>query len=272
MFKRISIIILVGLFFWQGLSLVFAQPEIGKEIRKPGQEAAEKPAQRVTIQDNPVIKEFSINPSFWLAGQSGNAIFRWRVEPTPGGTNITRVTITKTDGTGPRVSVSSSNSSGQYTLSIPSSIREGRSVYALTAVNQAGNTSTSTLNFEVTTLDALREQISITYFSSSPAEIPGDSSSFDYIVRINNRSQVTVSGVDLLISWSIPFGGMGEEALSDQIIRPGNNEYRIRSHHKLHSWMIPYINVVYKDGESVANARGKVEVTRTVYYFRLKLE
>ena len=153
---KILIILLTSLCIF---SLIYAQPQIKREEI---QRSAPQQQRGTQISDEPVIREFSLNPTFWLQSQSGEMTFSWRVEPSPGGTPITRITITKPSGNGPVINFYSSDLRGQYKLTIPSSLGQGRTTYALTAVNQAGRTKTETVDFEVTTLDNLRGQISIT--------------------------------------------------------------------------------------------------------------
>jgi hypothetical protein len=236
---KILIVLLTILFI---SSLIYAQTQIkGGEIQR-GTPQIQRGTQ---ISDEPVIREFSLNPTFWLQGQSGEITFSWRVEPSPGGTPITRITITKTSGNGPAINFSSSDSQGQYKLTIPSSLGQGRTTYALTAVNQAGRTKTQTVDFEVNTLDNLRTQISITDVRSNPVEF--ESTLFgmaaptpaDFTITVNNRSGVTISGVKVVMQTcgvASPFGGAlcGEghgsykTVLQNQTIRPGINTFTFR--------------------------------------------
>lgn len=278
MSKKAIFITLLGLFLLGSLNLLEAQPQIRKGVRGPGQEVTE-PAERVAIRDNPVIREFSINPSCWLAGQSGNAIFSWRVEPSPGGTSITRITITKTEGAAPGVNTSSSNSSGQYTLDIPSSIGRGRTVYALTAVNKAGNTSTATLNFDVRTLDYLRGEIFVRGFTISPSEILEGTAPVDYIIIVENRSPIAVSEVTVRLNrWPAEHPSrLSLLTLTNQTIRQGINEYRIRDNNGIRA-ILGYsicLFVLPQDLQEVTHAitcaEGFSEVSRTDNYYRVRL-
>jgi len=233
---KILIVLLTILFI---SSLIYAQTQIkGGEIQR-GTPQIQRGTQ---ISDEPVIREFSLNPTFWLQGQSGEITFSWRVEPSPGGTPITRITITKTSGNGPAINFSSSDSQGQYKLTIPSSLGQGRTTYALTAVNQAGRTKTQTVDFEVNTLDNLRTQISITDVRSNPVEFvksggfspEGSPTPADFTITVNNRSGVTISGVKVVMQTCNAWGDCGQghgsykTVLQNQTIRPGINIFTFR--------------------------------------------
>jgi hypothetical protein len=107
-----------------------------------------KPAVRATLPDRPVIREFSANPATLAGGKT--TVLRWRVDPGPGGSQISSVQIDRTDGSGPNLSVRTSDPAGERTLSVPAGAREGRSTYALTAVNGAGLSTVKTVSIEIT--------------------------------------------------------------------------------------------------------------------------
>lgn len=269
--QKKTFLISLTLFLIMGLNSSFAQPRIQQRIQPSSQQNVTQ-AQGIqrAIRDNPVIREFSLNPSYWLAGNSGSATFRWRVESAPGGSSIARVTITKTEGNGPTVNTSSSNPSGEWIINIPSSIGAGRTTYALTAVNQAGNTSTATVILDVVSLDVLKEKISIT-LQTIPVEYPGiQGTSCEYIIRVDNRSDITFSGVEVGILARNILGSSPATPvakITSQIIKPGTNEYRIR--YDVPSWILTeYRGYVYigEDRYDPYNPRHSERVIRGLRY------
>lgn len=102
----------------------------------------------VAIPDTPRITEFSANPAIVVKGR--NTLLRWRVEPGPAGSPIVSVNIVKTEGSGPSLSIRSGDLTGEHGISTLSSTPEGKSTYALTAVNKAGLSATKTVSLEIT--------------------------------------------------------------------------------------------------------------------------
>lgn len=215
------------------------QPLISPQAPAPAiQKPLVKP--KVILPDYPQIREFTLNPHVWLMSETGNVLFRWRVEPGPAGTPVSGITITRRSGDGPRMEYSSSDVTGQYNLNISSSpfIPEGRTVYTLTATNEKGATNTRTVEFDVKSMSSVREEISMVSLQTEPAEI-SESMPFTFILRLNNRSglrvpsvNIPVSGKDISLWEALPSDSRrpppNQGELRDQIIAPGINEYRIR--------------------------------------------
>jgi len=269
---KILIVLLTILFI---STLIYAQTQIKGGVIQKGAPQQQRGTQ---ISDDPVIREFSLNPTFWLQGQSGEMTFSWRVDPTPGGTPITRITITKTSGNGPAINFSSSDSRGQYKLPIPSSLTQGRTTYALTAVNQAGRTKTETVDFEVTTLDNLRGQITITDVRSNPVEFENTlwggaaPTPADFTITVNNRSGVTITGVEVKIS---DCGGLGDcgihhdtIALHNQTIRPGINTFTLRANAGRRKIVRLTLQ---RDFDWIASRELNMVESRKVIYYRYQL-
>lgn len=270
MFRKFLFIILVGLFLLVSLDLAKAQPQIKNGvIRRPepkiSEEAVEKPAAEIrtnvdrVIIDAPRIREFSITPSYWIQGQAGTAIIRWQVESIPGGSPVDSITIT-----GPEINYSSRNLTGQCNVNILSSPYPSSLRYTLTVANAAGRISTRELNFEVKSPAEIREQIYFVGFSSEPAQF-SDGSSYTVIFRINNRSGIRLTGVNIqigfnnFIPWAMTAASSGEIPtrieLRDQIINPGINEYRFTDTLSVidGSWRVGhmrgqyFVNIYYSD-------------------------
>jgi hypothetical protein len=116
-------------------SLSFAQPPIDRGIR---------PEPRVTVPDDPQIREFSVNPTSVVQG--GQVTFRWRVEPGPGGSPITGVRIT----VGAIELRRSPSASATQIVTLPASLEPRDSwLFVLTATNGLGISSTRTLNLSI---------------------------------------------------------------------------------------------------------------------------
>lgn len=101
----------------------------------------------VPIVDNPQIKEFSANPSCVIKGKE--VLIRWKVEPGPGGSPISRVSISRTEGIGPDVWIGGNELTGEKTIAIPANAPDGTVVYALTSVNRSGRSSVETVTIEI---------------------------------------------------------------------------------------------------------------------------
>lgn len=99
------------------------------------------------IVDNPQIAEFFINPNRLINGKE--IFIRWKVEPGPGGSPISRVSIARTEGIGPDIWIGSNELTGEKTITVPANTKNGTVVYALTAVNQAGRSSVKTVTLEI---------------------------------------------------------------------------------------------------------------------------
>lgn len=248
---------------------------VQKEIMK----SLESTKNKTMIKDMPNVRKFSLTPHFWLVGQSGTAIFRWIVDPGPGGSRIIRVTISKTQGNGPGIDFSSPNRTGERTLTVSAGVSEGRTTYALTAVNEEGNTATATLYFEVKNLDWLKEQISITRVGNYPPEVPEGSGAFDYVVQVMNRSQATVSGVTIELYRHGVLSGSGQilGKLDNQTIRPGTNEYRVRDTHGIHfgiayrAWDSSVYVLTQGERDILKHVRITLELIRTVNIFKVRI-
>lgn len=107
-----------------------------------------KPAAAVTLPDRPRVVEFSAHPASVARGRT--TLIRWKVEPGPGASPITSVQIVKTDGAGPGLDVRGTGPAGERELNVPVGAPEGRTTYALTAVNGAGLSAIKTLSLEIT--------------------------------------------------------------------------------------------------------------------------
>lgn len=99
------------------------------------------------IVDNPQIIEFSIEPDRVIKGK--DILLRWKVEPGAGGSPITKVSIKRTEGIGPDIYIGNNELNGEKKINIPSNNREGRIVYALTVINQVGNSNVKTSTLQV---------------------------------------------------------------------------------------------------------------------------
>jgi hypothetical protein len=194
---------------------------------------------KIRIPDAPQIREFLVTPNLWLQRERGDVLFRWRVEPGPGGSPIRTVTITRTSGEGPRINHSSTRSIGEYTVSISTMPGEGRSIYSVIATDENLATTTRNVVFEVKSIVSVREDkdISLVSLETEPAQIR-EGEPFTFILRLNNRSglripevNIPIRGEDLsqmrdVFGREEPPPNQGE--LSNQIIMPGMNEYRLR--------------------------------------------
>jgi hypothetical protein len=164
-------------------SLSFAQPPIDRGI---------KPEPRVTVPDDPQIREFSVNPTSVVQG--GSVTFRWRVESgmAGAGSAITRVRIT----VGAIELHSSSSASGEARVSLPAAVTpRAASLTVLTATNQIGRTSQRTLNMEI--------------YSTVPE-----------IVEFTVSPHVVIAGSTLDFTWSV-VPRAGEDQIVSIKIDPG---------------------------------------------------
>lgn len=155
---------------------------------------------RVTVQDNPRIVEFSVTPNaLFLVGAPSSVIptrnitLRWAVEPGPGGSRISSITVTKATGLGPVVNLRSANPNGEYSFEMPASLREGNAAYTLIATNQQGRTSTRTVELFIRPLNLFVGAVRFT-----PNVIPvGQICTID--IPIANNS-IPLSGVNIYVS------------------------------------------------------------------------
>lgn len=99
------------------------------------------------IVDNPQITEFSIEPDHVIKGK--DILLKWKVEAGAGGSPINKVSIKRTEGIGPDIYIGNNELSGERKINIPSNNREEGIVYALTAINQVGNSNVKTSTLQV---------------------------------------------------------------------------------------------------------------------------
>ncbi|MDI1472516.1 MAG: hypothetical protein QMD43_05405 [Thermodesulfovibrio sp.] len=135
---KILIILLTSFFIF---SLIYAQPQIKREEIQRGVPQQQREHQ---ISDDPVIREFSANPTGVVQG--GQVTFSWRVEPTPGGSPITDIRIT----VGAIELHRSSSAVGEKRIVLPSTLAPQLACQiVLTATNSAGRSKQRTLNLEI---------------------------------------------------------------------------------------------------------------------------
>ncbi|MCM8763577.1 MAG: PKD domain-containing protein [Candidatus Omnitrophica bacterium] len=89
---------------------------------------------RVPIQDEPTIREFSIEPTTVLP--NNRIVINWRVE-----SEMSKISEVRISSPSLGINLRSSNASGNYTYTIPGSVGLGRYQVSLTATNEAGRTT-----------------------------------------------------------------------------------------------------------------------------------
>ena len=123
--------------------LCYAQP---RPARTPKVEVERGPQQEagIEVSDDPVIREFSVNPASVLQG--GQVTFSWKVEPSPGGSPITGIRIT----VGAIELHRSTSAIGEQRVNLPPSLEPRPACqFVLTATNSAGRYKQRTLNLEI---------------------------------------------------------------------------------------------------------------------------
>jgi tetratricopeptide (TPR) repeat protein len=155
----------------------------------------------IFIPDKPKIKEFSLTPDLWLMREMGNIAFKWQIEPGFGGSPIRSASITRTHGEGPAVNYSSSLAAGEYSFNISSFVPEGRSIYTLTALNENGLKAAKTVVFDVKSMSLVRRDVFLVDLETDPEEI-GEGVPFTFILRLDNRSGLSIPDVDIPIKGS----------------------------------------------------------------------
>lgn len=114
----------------------YAQPKVDKPFKlkdKPIR-PTEGTGLTTNIDDVPIIREFSVNPTSVLA--NNRITINWRVEPS-----ISRITGIFISSPALGINLRSSDISGSYTYTIPTRVGAGRYQITLTVTNEAGKTS-----------------------------------------------------------------------------------------------------------------------------------
>lgn len=229
-----------------------------------------KPTLRII--DEPVIKEFSIVPNFWIRGQSGNIRVNWQVEPISGGSHITQITITKGGGSGPDINYSTTTAPfAGIDMPIAQTAPAGSSTYVLSATNEANRIKTLTATLEVGTVNTLRENLLIQGVHFNPTEVPEGADPYDFLVTVVNRSDRIFQGINIYIDWILPILGARLKAEKSVTINPEAQTYTLRME-GLGTTPAGHFRISLKTaGESILSELADLEVVRTVRYYDIGL-
>lgn len=227
---------------------------------------------KLLITDDPVIKEFSIVPNFWISGQSGNGRVNWQVEPISGGSRITQITITKGGGSGPNINYSTTTAPfAGIDMPIPQTAPQGTTTYVLTATNEANRIKTATATFEVGTINTLRENLNIQGVNFNPREVLEGSGPYDFRVTVVNRSDRIFQGINIYIDWVRPILGSRLEAEKSVTISPEAQTYTLRME-GIGALPAGHFRISLSTaGESILSRLADLEVVRTVKYYKIGL-
>ena len=241
---------------------------------------SDKPEQQKDLKkgmkpDIPQILEFKVDPSKMYPGQTNPAIFSWRVEPVPGGSSMSRITITRAQGNGPMVNYSGTDRDrrGRHEMNVPESQPAGRTTYVLTAENTANNNKSSTVTFEMGTMEELADLIQMDAIYAAPREVPEGSGPFELKVSLLNRSSSAIEGVRITVDLIKPIIGSTRVGESTNITldKPGRacsvrvNEIRIGD--------VPghYDIRAYLKGTLLASGRANMDVVRTIKVYGISM-
>ncbi|HIE41286.1 MAG TPA: hypothetical protein EYP80_01335 [Candidatus Aenigmarchaeota archaeon] len=214
MFRKNLLIISGILFFLGSLNLAEATEKF-KPIGPMGP--------RIEVPDQPVIKEFSVNPQITVTGES--VTVRWKVEPGPGGSPITRVTI----ASGVAIVYRGNDLSGERSITLGN---PGNIPLAISVENQIGNKVERSIFFQLISLDDLRRQISLQEITTRPSPVVGDRTTFDFNIRINNRSGVRINTLQIRVLQTDDPSGRTGTVIADKgglTFMPGLNGYHLNS-------------------------------------------
>ena len=220
--------------------------------------------------DIPQILEFNVTPNKMYPGQTGSAVFDWRVIPVPGGSAIRSITLTRAEGRGPIVNYSRTDATGRYEMSIPDSLSPGQTSYVLTAENTARKRKSATVTFEVGTIEELRKLITITSITANPNEVQAGTGPFTLDVSIQNRSGVEITGANITVDFQPPMRGsrrVGESRFSR--IRTINLAYPVSGVEEFRGVPGEYHVKVYLGGAQLDAATAVMEVIRTIKVYKI---
>lgn len=171
------------------------------------------------IADEPIIREFSIDPTIIAADHEIR--FRWRVESPPGGSRIRIVRIT------PDITADlpfSGDRPLRIDVNAPSQIKR----YILTATNEAGRSVSRNVDVEIKSREEMRAAISIDRLSTEPRNFSLEQE-FVFTITFNNPTRVRYIETLLTITGEQRSGGgLPLRWLSNLIINPGVNTYTAR--------------------------------------------
>jgi hypothetical protein len=227
--------------------------------------------QKTIKGDIPVITSFTIRPSKIYPGFEGTVMFSWRVTPAPGGSPISRITITRASGPGPNINYTSTSTQSRKMMSIPASIPAGTTTYVLLAENTANKMKNASVTLESGTTAQLAKFISITDIGYRSGEIRSDEDSFDLKFKIRNTSGVDINGCYVSVSRSAggPTGTRVVGELRDKKVGSGHLECTVRVS-PVGSEMGYYDIKIFKDRTLLAQNSAELQKIREINIFRIR--